>query len=257
VRSSRFLMSGGLLLALSANAEEVQIGHLETSDDIGINWLFFHCDKSADRLHLTCDIFSTQIMKAKTETQVSGELQQQNSLDALAEFNKNFGSACEQMNANSKRIDQAIASNQDINGKPLNPRMVAAHLSAMKGVADVCKNPTQDAARQFFTAGTRQQLSTCKVHSGYFKSIYSFNSQTNSWISQEGPTGPCGTIQIGTLTQDKNTFWSYVEKTLRTNPNGVLPNGQSCGLYPEHTLNYTWRTTLTAEGCEFIESYPD
>jgi hypothetical protein len=55
----------------------------------------------------------------------------------------------------------------------------------------------------------------------------------------------------------KNRFWSYVEKTLRSNPKGVIPNGQSCELYPEHTLNYSWHTANTLEGCEFIESEPD
>jgi hypothetical protein len=55
----------------------------------------------------------------------------------------------------------------------------------------------------------------------------------------------------------KTNFWFYVEKTLRTNPKGVLPNGQSCSLYPEHTTNYSWRTTRTLEGCDFIESEPD
>jgi hypothetical protein len=184
------LLAGGLLFAFAANAEEVRVGHLESNDDIGINWLFFNCEKSSDRLRLTCNMFQTLIMKAKTEAQVAEELQRQLSWDALAEFKKEFGSGCEQINANAKRIDQVIASGQDINGKPLNSRLTAPGLSAMKAIMEACQNPTQEAARRLFTATAKQQLRTCKVHSSYWRSVYLFNSKTNS--SQEGPKGPCG-----------------------------------------------------------------
>jgi hypothetical protein len=99
---------------------------------------------------------------------------------------------------------------------------------------------------------------SCYVHTLTSKASFAFDLQTNSWISKEGSIGPCATFVPGTLTQGaKTSFWFYVEKTLRTNPKGVLPNGQSCSLYPEHTTNYSWRTTRTLEGCDFIESEPD
>lgn len=247
-----------ICLMSAAAAQEVSIGHLETNNDTGINWLFFHCNKIANGAQMACDIFQTYIMKAKTEAQVNYEIKQHEGVDALAEFNANFRSDCPNIIENVPKMEAGIDKGVDLFGKPINLRVVRAGISAAKEILEVCRHPTQESARQLFVDLTKRQAHTCKVHNSYSKSTFTFNPQTNSWISQDGPTGPCGTIQIGSLTQDpKNRFWSYVEKTLRTNFNGVLPNGQSCKMYPEHTMNYSWHTTTTAEGCDLIESYPD
>jgi hypothetical protein len=103
-----------------------------------------------------------------------------------------------------------------------------------------------------------QDRRTCRIHNDHSKSIFTWDSQTNTWTTQEGPTGPCGTFVLGALTQDpKNHFWHYVEKHLRMNPKGQGINGLSCEQFPEFTLNYTWQTTTTKEDCDMIESFPD
>jgi hypothetical protein len=128
----------------------------------------------------------------------------------------------------------------------------------VKGMIEVCKRPSQESAGRFFKSMAEQERRTCNVHSDHSLLTFIWNPQTNSWTSREGPTGPCGTFVLGTLTKDaKTSFWSFVQKTLRTNPKGILPNGLTCDLFPEHTMNYSWRTMSTVEGCEFIESLPD
>ncbi|SIO24790.1 hypothetical protein SAMN05443247_03127 [Bradyrhizobium erythrophlei] len=237
----------------AAFAEEVRIGHLETKDDTGINWLYFRCEKLA-ATQMRCDVFQTLIMKKKSETEIDTELKRQAATDPLAEFNKGFGDSCKSFVENEGKIKAGIG----IDGKPFSPRTEGAGLAAVKAVIEVCKAPTQERASRFFKLMLDQDRRSCKVHNDHSQITFNLDLQTNSWISREGPTGPCGTFVLGALTQDpKNHFWSYVEKTLRTNPKGVLPTGQSCSLYPEHTLNYSWHTADTMEGCEFIESFPD
>ena len=53
-----------LMLRGAAVAEEVRIGHLETKDDTGINWLYFRCEKPT-ATQMRCDVFQTLIYKKK------------------------------------------------------------------------------------------------------------------------------------------------------------------------------------------------
>ncbi|WP_369722962.1 hypothetical protein AB8Z38_02510 [Bradyrhizobium sp. LLZ17] len=253
---------GCLLLAVLWNcqsvlAEEVRIGHLETNDDTGINWLYFNCQKSGSA-QMQCDILQTLISKKKTDVEIDAELKELNGTDSLAQFNKIFGEGCKSLVANEGKLRSAQKSGIGVDGKPVNLRIAAAGWPMMFGMLDVCKTPTQESASRFFKLTTDEERRSCKVHTFMSKASFTFIRETNSWTTKEGPTGPCGTFVLGTLTQDQKTsFWSYVEKTLRTNPKGVLPLGQSCSLFPEHTANYSWRTTRTLAACDFIESEPD
>jgi hypothetical protein len=238
-------------------AEGVRIGHLETNDDTGINWLYFRCDKTTIG-QMRCDIFQTLIMKSKSQADVDAELKRQAAMDPLAEFNKGFGEACKSLVENEAEMQQVLKSGIGVDGKPINSRIMGAAWPVMIAVLDVCKKPTPENAARFFKSMLEQDQRTCKVHNDYSQSEYTWNPQTNSWTTQEGPTGPCGTVTVGTLTQDPKTrFWSYVEKKLHTSPKGALANGLSCEKFPDQTMNYKWQTTSTLEGCEYIESFPD
>lgn len=241
----------------AAFAEQVQIGHLETNDDTGINWLYFQCDKLSG-MEMRCSIFQTLIMKKKTQAEIDKE-RQDAATDPLAEFNNNhFADACKPLVENAAKMDQGIKAGIGIDGKPINKRVLLAGWPMLKAMIDVCKRPAPETAAMFFKILTDQDEHSCKIHNNYSQSTFTWNYQTNSWTSQEGPIGPCGSIVIGTLAQDpQNHFWRYVEKTVRTNPNGTLLTGQSCKIFPEHSMNYTWQTTSTLEGCDQIESYPD
>jgi hypothetical protein len=255
---SRIVLIAVLMLGgKAALAEEVRIGHLETNDDTGINWLFFNCQKSSPT-QMQCDILQTLISKKKTDVEIDAELKELNGTDPLAQFNKVFGNGCTSLIANEAKIRATQKTGIGLDGKPINQRVAAAGWPMMNEMLDVCKMPTRESASRFFKLMTDEERRSCRVHTFTSKSSFNFERETNSWIAKEGPTGPCGTFVLGALTQDpKTSFWSYVQKVLRTNPKGVLPNTQSCSLYPEHTTNYSWRTTTTLENCDFIESEPD
>src|SRR5712664_1798480 len=59
-----------LLASFAAWAQAIRIGHLETADDIGINWLFFHCNQMGQTLN--CTVFQTLIFTDKNSSKWSG-----------------------------------------------------------------------------------------------------------------------------------------------------------------------------------------
>lgn len=252
-----------LLIALplfaisSAFAEEIRIGHLETNDDIAINWLYVTCN-TTNATQMRCDFLQTMIMKKKTQAEIDVEIKRQAEADPLADFNQNFADGCKGLTANESRMQQVMQSGVGVDGKPINQRVFLAGWPMMQAMIDVCKNPTRESAIQFFKLIVDKDQRTCKVHNDHSQSTFTWDGKTNSWTTQEGPTGPCGTFVLGALTQDpKNHFWHYVEKHLRMNPKGQGVNGLSCQQFPEYSFNYTWQTTPTKEGCDYIESLPD
>src|SRR5258708_39722653 len=107
-----------LLASFAAQSQEVRIGHLETANDTGINWLFFHCSQAGSALR--CAVFQTLMI-------------------------------------------------------------------------------------------TNQEPATCSVMNDFSEMAFTWNPATQSWLSREGPTGPCGRISIGTLERDPGAkqFWKY------------------------------------------------
>jgi hypothetical protein len=132
------------LISSVAVAEEVRIGHLETNDDTGINWLYFRCEKP-DATQMRCDVFQTLITRKKSDTEINTELKRQAATDPLAEFNKGFGDICK----SSVEIEGKINAGVGIDGKPFNQRTAAPGLSVMKAVIEVCKTPTRESASRF------------------------------------------------------------------------------------------------------------
>ena len=253
---SLILVIVSLLGPSTAFAEQVRIGHLETNDDTGVNWLYFQCDNTSST-EMRCGIFQTLITKKKGEAEIATDRQKAEA-DPLAELNNiHFADICKPFVENAAKLEQAVKSGVGVDGKPVNRRALP-DWPMLKALIDACKNPTRETAAQFLKLSIDQDERSCKVHSFYSQATFTWNYQTNTWTSQEGPTGPCGTIVIGTLAQEPQYhFWHYVQKTIRTNPKGTLSTGQSCELFPEHTMNYTWQTTSTLEGCDYIQSNPD
>ncbi len=257
--TSRFalLIALPLFAVSSAPADEVRIGHLETNDDTGINWLYVTCN-TINATQMRCEFFQTMIMEKKTQAEIDAEIKRQAGTDPLTDFNQNFAEGCKGITENEAKMQQVMKSGVGVDGKPINQRVFSAGWPMIQAMIGVCKSPTRESAARFFKMMVDKDQRTCKVHNDHSQSTFTWDSQTNSWTTQEGPTGPCGTFVLGALTQDpKNHFWHYVEKHLRMNPQGQGPNGLSCQQFPEYAFNYTWQTTTTKEGCDYMESLPD
>lgn len=137
----------------------------------------------------------------------------------------------------------------------------------MNAMNDACANPTVNTVRRVIEVTTDRKIRTCKVTNFYWKEEFKWNEQTQKWISQHGPSGPCGVILIGTLATDKEAklggvtlgsaknskFWLYNQKRLYTNPSGHLSSGLACSKFSEYTTSYTWRTSTNIGECRYIE----
>ena len=101
-----------------------------------------------------------------------------------------------------------------------------------------------------------RESGNCTVVNDYSEATFNWNNVTQTWILQEGPTGPCGRISIGTLERDRDTpkYWKYTERKINTKSDGVLPGGLSCKKIPDTTLQYTWRASTNRAGCSTLKN---
>jgi hypothetical protein len=181
-----FTLAGSWLAP--ALSEEVKIGHLETNDDTGINWIYFICNTSEDRLRMQCQTFQTMIYKKKTQAQVDEAIKEQASRPALEEFNAEIGSACSDLV--KMNVDQAMSKGTGFDGRPINKRVVLAGLGLLKDTIEVCHHPSEESARALLTEIVKNGLRVCQVHSSYAEEYFEWKEASHSWVSQQGSAIP-------------------------------------------------------------------
>jgi hypothetical protein len=238
---------------------------LETKDDPDAisSWVFFHCDEDGDLM--ICDTFQTLISRELPPEQRASDIEKSMQGDPVKEFREGIGRDCDKM----KDLARVSKTGKGIDGRPLDPKTLQDYIPVVNAVIAACANPTVDTVRGVMEIFTDRKIKTCKVSNFYSKMQFKWNEQTQNWFSQEGPFGPCGTINIFTLETDKDpamlggghTFGSprnskfclYTQKRLFTNPGGQLSNGLACSKFSEHVTRYTWRTSTNIGECRYIE----
>jgi hypothetical protein len=256
---------GAVAIALvcgEAKAETVDVGHLETKDDTGINWLFLHCEQ--DRGVMDCDIFHTLFVhklepEKRSETiakQMKGETG-----DPVQDFINSGGFGMCKDTAEMRNVfNQAVRTGKQLDGKPISQRGLKFGQNMepfISAVEDACRSPNLGRVRHIIEVTADRDQQTCKVYNTYSRARYAWNPQTQAWVAREGPGGDCGLVTIGTLQHDKeiaSMFWTYTEHRVVTNPGGQFLTGVSCSQLSERTFNYTWRMDQTVEDCKHIES---
>jgi len=250
----------GLLMdapSIDAHADEVQIGHLETHDDTSTNWLYLHCDQQGPKL--VCDAFQTLIYHELNASQREAEINK--TMQGVANFRDTMGQACAHSAETVDVFANAVRTGKGADGREVSPSAAAQGLAVFKAMDAACRDTSIANIRKFAEVMADEKLKACKVHNEWSKMIFSWNAATNAWVLQEGPTGPCGMMNIGTLERDptsKLKLWVYTEKKIRTKPDGgeILP-GLSCNQFPETSFKYTWRSQPDHLDCESIESEMD
>jgi hypothetical protein len=250
-------ISATMMAIGGGRAQEIRIGHLETSDDVGINWLFFQCNQEG--ASLGCDVFQTLIMRKTKPEDRKVEIDKLMQGNPIDNFNKAFGTSCDSIVANEQKLLDGI----QLNGNKLDKRLIPQTKATMIPLLSACKNTTIDSVRKIFESMIDLSINTCRIHSNYSRMKFTYNTDIKSWVSIEEPVGPCGYVTTGILTKDRETgdiFYNYNEKQIRTIPDGVgtFPNGKPmlCSSFQDHNLKYTWRTAHTFEGCTYVESTP-
>jgi hypothetical protein len=250
------------LVCREAKAQSVDVGHLETKDDTGLNWLFLHCQR--DGSVMDCDVFQTLFVHTLAPENRSEKIAKQmkgDKGDAVQEFIKSGGfGMCKDTAQMRNGLNQALKNGKQIDGKPISPKalkFIQNYLPVASSIEEACHNPNLDSIRHMFEVQADRDQVSCKLYNTYSHLTFKWNPQTESWVSREGPGGDCGLVTIGTLQHDKgelvSAFWTYTEHRVITNPGGQAL-AASCSQLSDRTLNYTWRMDQTVEDCKYIES---
>lgn len=245
------------LFSAEVNSEEINIGHLETKDDPEAisNWVFFRCNRNGQVM--ICDVFQTLISYELRPEQRAADIEKSMQQgDPVKEFRDGFGKECQQMGQAKDVAMQAIKTGKGPDGQPVNVKELQDNMPFFNAIADACANPNLNTVRRVIEVFTDRKIRTCKVLNLYSKIQFKWNEQTQNWISQEGPSGSCGTVNISTLKQDKPRLWFYAQKRVFTNPSGVLPNGVACSKFSEQMTSYSWQTPPTLAECRYIQHQP-
>jgi hypothetical protein len=249
------LLAALILAPFGAKAEELRIGHLETADDTGINWLFFHCFQNGQVMD--CSIFQTWIMHQLSPTDRADNVRKAMQSDPVKDFTDTFGEMCKNINQVKASVRQAIQTGRGADGRPINIKKARDKVPFFDAIADTCANPNLATVRRVQETLADQKIKTCEVVNDFSQTQFRWNETTQSWMYQEGPIGPCGRVNIGILERDKSSnslFWLYTEKHITTNPKGEIPLVGSCSKFPDVTLRYTWRAAENFEECTYIQN---
>lgn len=244
-----------LILMATSNAQELPIGHLETQDDTGINWLNFHCNQNSNRL--SCDVYQTLIMHKIEASDRAAEIQKKMTGNVIQEFQNAFGEACKGVDQISAIIQKTVETGIGQDGRKINRDQALDGKAYFDSLADACKRMDQKTIRKFIEAMIDKDIHTCREVNMFSHIDFSYEPATKTWVSNEGPSGVCGTITAGILERDlksSSNFWLYTEKVIRTIPGGSLPTGLSCSKFPDRTMHYTWRAASNFMQCTYLEN---
>jgi hypothetical protein len=89
---------------------------------------------------------------------------------------------------------------------------------------------------------------TCMIVTNRYE--LTFRKQTPTrWVSNEGPTGACGVINVATLQDDGGVRWIKETRKVLTNRNG----SESCSLLDERPEVLSWQQLRRPLPCRFIQ----
>jgi hypothetical protein len=94
------------------------------------------------------------------------------------------------------------------------------------------------------------EMRTCEVWTTGWENAFTRQSDLR-WVSNEGPSGICGVVEITTLEQEKanSPLWTMETRKIVTNKNA---DQTLCKIPDETPAKYTWRDSTRKLPCEFI-----
>lgn len=244
-----------LLSSVARSAEPLEIGHLETADDVGISWQYWSCMKTGETLR--CDITQTLINHEIDPSQRDVELKKKLAAETPETFRREMADVCKNSEAMQKVINEKLAAGKRPDGSPFTRQEAADIRSNFAALAATCNNPTAENIRRMVEQQVGQSTRTCVVTNVHDQDTLHWNAVLKEWESRTPETGPCGSITETRLHRDESTagFWLMEERHLFKRPKGVLFNGASCSALPaDKTYHFTWRAAENAVECTYIKN---
>jgi hypothetical protein len=123
-----------------------------------------------------------------------------------------------------------------------------------------CRAPSEANFLNIAKIGFLKKTRTCIAASNAFKQTFKRVQMSNTWTSNEGPTGPCGVVNVSRFEPEKGqasgaTFFRYITRKIITEPKGQAFTLQ-CSDLDQTEYTYDWRSKEHYLQCEFIELSP-
>jgi hypothetical protein len=238
-----------------SRAEEVNIGHLEATDDSGIDWQHYSCESRNHVLH--CHIFQTLINHEIDPPYREKKIAEKLSGTTVESFKAEMGETCRNASAIRAKIDASLAVGKKANGQPYSKQETTDMRASFANLEAVCKNTSPENLRRLVELDVDKSIRTCVIQNQHFEDTFSWNARMKAWESRSKELGPCGSITETRLTHDPASpaLWLSEERHMYVRRNGVLPDGRSCSIIPtDRTYHFTWRAADNAVECTYIKN---
>jgi hypothetical protein len=215
----------------------------------------FDCRSTRDPDVVTCDMVQVAIRKQAEVAELKEKINQ-----ALAQFPNEKRMPQEECNSYSKTIAALGGATADLpeEGKLKLSKMPMEHRQAMvkliTALLNHCRSPSAATMTEIASTVHEQETRTCLVSANPFTQTFKRVAGSNNWTSNEGPSGPCGTVVIARLQKDpKYPLWNYITRKTITNPNGEAFPGLSCSKLDQTEYVYDWKSEDKFTKCDYIK----
>ena len=117
-----------------------------------------------------------------------------------------------------------------------------------------CRSPSAATMTEMIRAEHEKNTRTCSVSANPFTQTFKRVTGSNNWTSNQGPNGPCGTVNISRWQKDpKYPMWNYITRRTITNPNGEWFPGASCSKLDQAEYVYEWMPEDTFTKCDYVK----
>jgi hypothetical protein len=262
----------GIIALLSVNLAVVQPSYADPQSAPGIG--FAYGTKENSFIMYECNQSGANLDCQFTQSSIRRKLSSQDAKSKLIEARAQFPAAKKELLENDGRFckevqltKSVLSGKTNLNSIPDKMREGISKLGlrekqdlslTMNAIDKFCSNPTEENYLAFVRLGLEHDQRTCSVIVNPYKQSFAQIQGTNNWvvIQQEGPTGPCGIVNISRFeseTSSKINFWNYFAKKVVTNKSGdVLQGLMKCTDLDEAEYEYNWKSRQIYMGCDYI-----
>lgn len=215
----------------------------------------FECRSTRDPDVITCDMVQVSVRKQSTPSELKEKLDK-----AVAHWKDEKPMSAEECDRLTKMVFALTINAVDL------PQEAQTKISAMPteqkqdmsklftALSKHCKNPSAATISEVARIGHEQETRTCSVSANPFAQTFRRVAGSNTWTSNDGPNGPCGTVLVSSLQRDpKYSLWTYVTQKTITNPKGELLPGLACGKLDQSQIVYDWKSEEKFAKCDYIK----
>ena len=137
------------------------------------------------------------------------------------------------------------------------PRQKNDMINSLKLLSNVCDDPSRNNIESMAKNLHDKELRTCKVWVNSYDETFTRSIRSPHWVSNEGPSGPCGVVNIDVLKKVSSgnfDFWVYDTKRIVTNKEAKeFGDLLHCKDKPEPKMFYDWKQTENFLACDYIK----